>query len=216
MQLIRPGFLFTFAAILILFFACSKTTTPANEEIQDQPSANVSVQYPLAEIEILQAFANRSGGFNGKYHTAEDYAGTPGTPVYAMADGTISFSGPMGGYGWLITVFHADLGVYTLYGHLSTERDKVLSGSVKKGDIIAYLADDDEDGSGPIGGGGNGYPYWGPHLHFGVRTGNITNYSSADEDRWMAGYTIQDPTLHNWLHPTEYIQTQNEENDGSN
>ena len=31
------------------------------------------------------------------YHAAEDYHRPAGTPVYAMAEGKVSFSGPMGG-----------------------------------------------------------------------------------------------------------------------
>ncbi len=39
-----------------------------------------------------------------EFHAAEDYKRSAGTPVYAMADGLISFSGPADGYGWLIII----------------------------------------------------------------------------------------------------------------
>jgi len=50
-----------------------------------------------------------------KYHAAEDFLRPAGTPVYAMADGSISFSGPMGGYGWLIIIDHPQANLYSLY-----------------------------------------------------------------------------------------------------
>ncbi len=56
-----------------------------------------------------------------KYHAAEDYFQPAGTPVYAMADGEVSFSGPMGGYGWLIIIDHPQANIYSLYGHLSSQ-----------------------------------------------------------------------------------------------
>ena len=60
-----------------------------------------------------------------------------GTPVYAVADGEISFSGPMGGYGWLIIIDHPQANLYSLYGHLSPGRWRMESGTVEKGEMIA-------------------------------------------------------------------------------
>ncbi len=57
-----------------------------------------------------------------KYHAAEDFLRPAGTPVYAMADGPISFSGPMGSYGWLIIIDHPQVNLYSLYGYLSPSR----------------------------------------------------------------------------------------------
>ncbi|MFC1980475.1 hypothetical protein ACFLVS_06545, partial [Chloroflexota bacterium] len=39
-------------------------------------------------------FAESSKPFAGKYHAAEDYYRPPGTPVFAIADGIVSFCGP--------------------------------------------------------------------------------------------------------------------------
>jgi len=60
-----------------------------------------------------------------KYHAAEDYLRPAGTPVYAMADGRASFSGPMGGYGWLIIIDHPQANLYSLYGHISPSRWRI-------------------------------------------------------------------------------------------
>ena len=57
-----------------------------------------------------------------KYHAAEDYWRPAGSEVYAMADGEVSFSGMMGGYGWLVIVDHPEMNLYSLYGHLSPSR----------------------------------------------------------------------------------------------
>jgi murein DD-endopeptidase MepM/ murein hydrolase activator NlpD len=105
----------------------------------------------------------------------------------------------MRGYGWLITVDHPVSNVYSLYGHLSTRRNKLERGGVKKGDVIGYLADDDEDGS------GGAYPDWGPHLHFGIRQGSRFDYPESGDDRWMAGYTYAHPTTLGWVNPTLFI-----------
>lgn len=80
-------------------------------------------RFPLDDIETHPreaAFCEPSRPFPpDKFHAAEDYHRPAGTPVYAMADGDISFSGPMRGYGWLIIVDHPQANLYSLYGHLS-------------------------------------------------------------------------------------------------
>ena len=106
-----------------------------------------------------------------KFHAAEDYKRPPGTPVYAMADGKISFSGRAGGYGWLTLIDHPQANLYSLYGHLSPSRWKLKAGTdVKRGDLIAYLGDADENG------GSKEQPLV-PHLHFGIRAGQICRLS---------------------------------------
>ena len=67
-----------------------------------------------------------------EYHAAEDSFHPAGTPVYAMADGRVTFSGTAGGYGWLIIIDHRQANLYSLYGHLSPSRWRIRSGAVKK------------------------------------------------------------------------------------
>ncbi|MGB2959330.1 MAG: M23 family metallopeptidase [Bacteroidota bacterium] len=143
--------------VLIIAAGCSKDeSTPAESSF---PSP-VTFRFPLDDYVVEQDF----GVWNDwaeRFHAGEDAEGDSGTAVYAAADGEISHSGWILGYGWLITINHQNPRVCTLYGHLSTRRWKLEGGSVKKGDLIAYLGDGDEI-SGVI-------QYMPPHLHFGIR-----------------------------------------------
>ncbi|MGI9642548.1 MAG: M23 family metallopeptidase [Acidimicrobiia bacterium] len=141
------------------------------------------------------------GGFGGKVHAAEDYLRPPGTPVYAVADGMVSFSGPMGGYGWLIIVDHPESNLYSLYGHLSPSRPTIGTGEVTRGDVIGYLGDDDENG------GSADQPLV-PHLHFGLRVGQRSDYPGRGEWRWMAGWIQHDPGALGWLTPSRLLSAQ--------
>jgi len=136
-----------------------------------------------------------------KYHAAEDFLRPAGTPVYAMADGKISFSGPMGGYGWLIVVDHPQANLYSLYGHLSPSRWRRESGTVVKGELIAYLGDSDENG-------GSAKRPLRTHLHFGVRAGQRSDYSGIGEWRWQAGWIKPCPSDLGWLQPSAIITSQ--------
>ena len=137
-----------------------------------------------------------------KFHAAEDYKRPAGTPVYAMADGQISFSGTAGGYGWLILIDHPQANLYSLYGHLSPSRWRLESGTqVKRGDLIAYLGDSHENG------GSQEQPL-DPHLHFGIRAGQIADYPSKGEWRYMGGWIKLCPQDVGWLQPSLVITGQ--------
>ncbi|MFC2014812.1 M23 family metallopeptidase [Chloroflexota bacterium] len=160
----------------------------------------------LTQDQLLGAFYSSYGysssSLNSKeYHAAEDYHQPAGSPVYALTEGNISFSGPMGGYGWLIIIDHPDLNLYSLYGHLSPSRWYIKSGSVQKGQLIAYLGDPDENG-------GNKKNPLTPHLHFGVRSGQRADYPSMGEWRWQAGWIKYCPLDLGWLQPSEIISKQ--------
>ena len=165
-------------------------------------------QFPLDEVENQASpsythFCAASSGpvEKTKYHAAEDYFHPAGTPVYAMADGVISFSGPMGGYGWLIIIDHPQANIYSLYGHISPSRWRLESGAVAKGDLIAYLGEGHENG-------GSLEKPLEPHLHLGVRTGQRADYPGSGEWRWQAGWIKLAPTDLGWLQPSVIITDQ--------
>jgi hypothetical protein len=149
----------------------------------------------------------RVGSPSYEYHAAEDYIQPAGTPVYAIADGNISFSGPMGGYGWLIIIDHPQANLYSLYGHLSPSRWRIESGTVEKGELIGYLGDSDENG-------GSAEDPLEPHLHFGIRSGQRTDYPGMGEWRWQAGWIKPCPQDLGWLQPSVIITSQDVPTEG--
>jgi murein DD-endopeptidase MepM/ murein hydrolase activator NlpD len=86
-------------------------------------------------------------------HTGVDLAAARGTPVYAAADGSVSYAAPRGGYGNLVEVAHPN-GYSTRYAHLSAIA--VRNGTpVRQGDVVGFV-------------GSTGLST-APHLHYEVR-----------------------------------------------
>ena len=96
-------------------------------------------------------------GYRG-HHEGIDIASPFGTPIKAMANGVVSFSGEKGGYGFAVDVNHGN-GTTTRYGHASALLVKV-GDRVQKGQPIALV-------------GSTGLST-GPHLHFEVRHNDRT------------------------------------------
>jgi len=91
-------------------------------------------------------------------HHGLDYAAAKGTPVSAIGDGKVMFSGRKGAYGNLIIIKHPN-GWQTYYGHLSRISKGIRPGrSVEQGQTIGNV-------------GATGLAT-GPHLHYEVRIGN--------------------------------------------
>lgn len=89
----------------------------------------------------------------GRMHEGVDLAGPIGTPVYATAEGVVTFAGWSSGYGRLIKVQHAN-GIETRFGHLNAIRVEVGQ-RVSRGDRIGDM--------------GNSGRSTGPHLHYEIR-----------------------------------------------
>jgi len=90
---------------------------------------------------------------NGRPHKGMDISGKPGTPVYAVLDGVVVFSGVQGAYGNVVVLEHPDF-VMTVYAH--NERNLVsVNDVVAKGQQIATM--------------GSTGDATGPHLHFEYR-----------------------------------------------
>ena len=85
-------------------------------------------------------------------HLATDYAAPTGSPVVAVANGTVTFAGWDSGYGNLVRIKHAS-GLTSGYAHLSHIEPGIRSGrAVKQSELIGLV-------------GQTGLAT-GPHLHF--------------------------------------------------
>lgn len=89
----------------------------------------------------------------GRMHIGADFAAAHGTPIYATADGVVTYSGWLAGYGRLVKVQH-EFGMETRYAHLSRSRVKVGQ-RVSRGEQIGDM--------------GNTGRSTGTHLHYEVR-----------------------------------------------
>lgn len=114
-----------------------------------------------------------SSGFGrrwGRMHEGLDFAAPLGTPIYAPADGVVTYAGWMSGYGRLVKIQH-EFGIETRYGHQSKIHVEVGQ-RVSRGERI-----------GDIGSTGRST---GPHLHYEVRVGgkpvDPSTYIKAGKD----------------------------------
>ena len=110
---------------------------------------------PAGLARISSGFGYRSDPFNGgaAFHAGLDFRGPTGAPIYAAADGRVSFVGRRPGYGKVVEVDHGN-GLLTRYAHMSAFRSRVGQ-QVAAGQLI-----------GAVGSTGRST---GPHLHFEVR-----------------------------------------------
>lgn len=92
----------------------------------------------------------------GRMHNGTDFAAAYGTPIYATADGVVTFAGWQSGYGRLVKIQHA-FGIETRYAHQSQLNVKVGQ-RVSRGDRIGAM--------------GNSGRSTGTHLHYEVRVNN--------------------------------------------
>ncbi|WP_156443339.1 M23 family metallopeptidase [Erythrobacter sp. CCH5-A1] len=110
---------------------------------------------PASVESITSGFGYRRDPFNGSaaMHAGIDFKGPMGSPVFAAADGRVTFVGQKSGYGNVVEITHGN-GMLTRYAHLS-RFDVKVGQQVAAGTTIAGL--------------GSTGRSTGPHLHFEVR-----------------------------------------------
>ena len=117
-----------------------------------------------------------------RFHAGSDLAAPLGTPILAVADGVVSFAGPRGTYGGLITIEHTVGGerVTSNYAHMYDQGMHVVTGdSVVAGEYI-----------GDVGSAGKST---GPHLHLEIHPGGSSQPAVNAVD-WLAAHAAADLT----------------------
>ncbi|MDP1882028.1 MAG: peptidoglycan DD-metalloendopeptidase family protein [Bradyrhizobium sp.] len=130
--------------------------TRAQVERLNRTLALVPYRKPvIGEVEFSSGFGVRSDPFLGRpaMHTGLDFRAASGDPVRATANGKVTTSGWMGGYGRMVEIDHGN-GLSTRYGHMSEINVKV-GDLIKIGQVI-----------GAVGSTGRST---GPHLHYETR-----------------------------------------------
>lgn len=134
---------------------------------QERADREARLQRPLFVKPTTGIYTSGYGYRWGALHAGIDIAAPVGTPIYAVADGVVTDSGPTAGYGAWVKIRHND-GSVTLYGHVNSWQVSVGE-HVFAGDQIATV--------------GSRGQSTGPHLHFSVLA-NGTSF--IDPQPWLA------------------------------
>jgi murein DD-endopeptidase MepM/ murein hydrolase activator NlpD len=138
----------------------SGDTQRANRILGEMDRLNlyrIAAQKAPFAVPIKDAFRFTSGfGYRwGRLHAGTDFAAPVGTPIYATADGVVTYADWQSGYGRLVKIQH-EFGIETRYAHQSKIRVQVGQ-RVSRGDRIGDI--------------GNSGRSTGSHLHYEVRVG---------------------------------------------
>lgn len=165
----------------VIFTATTVTAGAVGAHIAGQPqpprpahAVAARAACPVPGAVVSSGWGPRDGGF----HDGVDLAAPFGTPIHAVAAGTVTYSavGDPGGYGQFINITHPDGGM-AQYGHMRTRL--VRAGDhVTAGQVIARV-------------GAEGQAT-GPHLHLRIYPGPVRT-RGVDPARWLAARGVRLP-----------------------
>ncbi len=162
------------------------TSTPTTAPALNAPQDHYWLAYPLADrqrrVSRYYPYGSTAGG-ELQLHHGVDIQSPTGTPILAVAEGTVIVAGDDHSkaygpttdfYGNLVIVrldrdFHGQP-VFCLYGHLSRVIARVGQ-RVKPGDVLGEV--------------GETGVAMGPHLHFEVRVGGNTYADTRNPELWL-------------------------------
>jgi len=131
--------------------------------------ANISYEYQATDgairwpfpvsVPITDGFGNRDGGF----HKGTDFAAGAGTPIYAIADGVVTYvQADYTGYGYNAIISHVVNGqqVKSQYAHMISDSSPLVVGEeIRVGDFVGLV-------------GNTGISY-GAHLHLEIHLDDV-------------------------------------------
>ncbi len=135
---------------------------PVDGTCQTEDPGNIVFAWPLegemSDYVLSSGFGYRS--YSGcRCHNGIDIVKpTPGevegTPILAAADGEVTYSGEISGYGKTVIIYHSQYGYSTLYAHMKDIPQIQVGDMVSRGALLGWVGNT---------GGGTGH-----HLHFEV------------------------------------------------
>ena len=158
-----------------------------------------ALSWPLDYIYVTQFFGKTEAGkrlYTNGTHNGVDFRASVGTPVKAMADGTVLGTGdtdltcPSASFGKFVFIKYNN-GLSSTYGHLSLI--KTYKGqSVKRGEVVGYS-------------GNTGYST-GPHLHVSVYASDAVKMESRPSQACVGHtYTMPIAPINGYLDPIYYL-----------
>jgi murein DD-endopeptidase MepM/ murein hydrolase activator NlpD len=127
---------------------------------------------PMALFGDIRSYVVAGKDFANSLHVGVDLASVAHAAIEAANNGIVVFAGPLGIYGNTIIIDHG-LGIFSLYGHLSSIVTAVGK-TVKKEEVIGY------SGTSGLAGG--------DHLHFSIIVGG----QFVNPQEWWDAHWIED------------------------
>lgn len=131
---------------------------------------------PLENSSVTSEFGYRHHPVlgKGKLHEGQDWQGAAGTPIRAIADGTVTSADRHDASGKRVDLDHGD-GLSTWYGHMQ-DYAVAVGDTVEAGDIIGYV--------------GTTGRSTGPHLHLAVSLDGsyVDPAATVWDETWAAGF----------------------------
>lgn len=144
--------------------AAALRQTPAILPVRD---ARMTSGYGMRVHPLLQVM---------RLHAGVDFAAAPGTPVYATADGRVSFVGTRDGYGTVVEIDHPRAGRMTRFAHLTSAAPGIRAGvAVRRGQVVASS--------------GHSGVSTAPHLHYEVRALDADRTPTDPAETFVASVT---------------------------
>ncbi len=167
---VLPGWRGLIAVLILVLAVLGGATPPVGAQVAGKPFGMPFTTPPGPNTWLLsQQYGNTVGAFNyGQYwyaggqnlHFGLDFWAACGTPVVAVADGVIDQVDNLsfGLEPHNLTIFHRDLGLTSVYGHLNAKPTVMKGQPVRRGEVIAFSGDPDRTCVSR------------PHLHLEIRS----------------------------------------------
>ncbi|SDG83507.1 M23 family metallopeptidase [Microbacterium pygmaeum] len=167
------------AEAILAALTARATNSPANEGPRVPETTRIVFPLPSGTYVDTSSYGWRTDPFTGEqtFHEGSDFAASGGTPILAIADGTVTFAGHRGGFGNLIIIEHTVGGerVASYYAHMWDAGVHVVTGStVAAGQHI-----------GDVGSSGRST---GTHLHLEIHPGSPES-APVNAVEWLAEHS---------------------------